>query len=200
MAGQSIDATFAAILKDCQAVAVEAVKNAAKKAQDDVRAQAQLYVRKYYASYKPKRYKRGEQLYTAITPVFEDHSTHKGISFKIGVEYDSSKLKRYSQYSSNSKFHQSGSPWRSVTDHSKFSPDNGIVEPEWIMGNFLEGIHPITQFDPSKENPYVYEPKQDSVSTNTLMVDFFDNTLPDRIDQYVKDSLWDAITNRLQGR
>ena len=36
MAVQGFDAAFAAIIKDCQAVAVEAVKNAAKKTQNDI--------------------------------------------------------------------------------------------------------------------------------------------------------------------
>lgn len=195
MAGQSIDATFAAILKDCQAVAVEAVKDAAKKVQDRIIEEAGSYIFKYYQNYKPTRYKRGHYLYEAITPILEDKSTNRGISFTVGVEYDSNKLKGL--YTSNSRFHRSGSSWRSVTDYYKFSPDNGIPEPEWIMGNLLEGIHPITIIDPTKENPYVYRPKRDSVSTNTLMVKFFDNALPEYINQCVQDSLWDTITNRL---
>ena len=36
MAVQGLDAAFAAIIKDCQAIAVEAVKNAAKKTQKDI--------------------------------------------------------------------------------------------------------------------------------------------------------------------
>jgi hypothetical protein len=51
------------------------------------------------------------------------------------------------------------------------------------MDNFLRGQHGGYQ--------------QDFNSTNTLMVQFFENELPGRIEQYVKDSLWDAITSRL---
>ena len=43
MAGQNIDAAFAAILKDCQAIAAEAVKNSAKKVQNDVLKEADDY-------------------------------------------------------------------------------------------------------------------------------------------------------------
>lgn len=181
MAGQSIDATFAAILKDCQAVAVEAVKNAAKKAQDDIVKEAKTYLQHYYDNYTPKKYKRTYYLKNAIKPVFEDNSNAKNISIEVGVEYDSRSLSGH--YKSNSRFHQSGDVWKVVTDHSHVTGDNGIPEPEWIMENFLSGQHGGYQ--------------QDADSTNTLMVQFFENELPGRIEQYVKDSLWDAITSRL---
>lgn len=181
MAGQSIDAAFAAIIKDCQTIAVEAVKNAAKKTQDDILKEADSYLQKYYNNYKPKHYRRTYQLKNVITPVFEDSSGKNGISVEVGVEYNSSKLKGV--YHSKSPWHQSGDIWRSVTDYSKFSSDNGIPEPDWIMNNFLEGIHPWAQTD--------------SESTDSLMKDFFDTQLPNRIEQYVQDELFSTITSRL---
>ena len=72
MAGKSIDDAFAAILKDCKSVAVEAVKNAAKKTQADIIREADNYLQKYYNNYQPKKYKRTYQLHKAIVPVFED--------------------------------------------------------------------------------------------------------------------------------
>lgn len=181
MAGQSIDATFAAILKDCQAVAVEAVKNAAKKAQDDILKEAKTYLQHYYDNYTPKKYKRTYSLRRAIFPYWADRTGKNGISIEVGVQYKSRALRGI--YTSNSRFHQSGDVWKVVTDHSHVTGDNGIPEPEWIMGNFLSGQHGGYQ--------------QDFNSTNTLMLDFFDNELPNRIEQYVKDSLWDAITSKL---
>ena len=44
MAVKGLDAAFDAIIKDCQAVAVEAVKNAAKKAQADIVKEADNYL------------------------------------------------------------------------------------------------------------------------------------------------------------
>lgn len=181
MAVKGLDAAFDAIIKDCQAVAVEAVKSAAKKAQADIVKEAESYLQKYYNNYKPKRYKRTYQLQKAITPVLEDHSNGSNLSIEVGVEYDSGKLK--GAYHSNSRWHQSGDTWRSVTDRSKFSSDNGIPEPEWIMNNFLDGVHPWAQTD--------------AESTDSLMKKFFDSELPNRINQYVQDELFGVITSRL---
>ena len=138
-------------------------------------------MKKYYNNYSPKIYKRTFYLKNAITPVFEDKSTKDSISIDVGVKYDSSKLKGH--YKSNSRFHQSGDVWKEVTDHSHVTSDNGIPEPEWIMGNFLEGVHPWAQTD--------------GESTNTLMEEFFDTKLPNHIDQYVQKALFAAITSRL---
>lgn len=181
MAVQGLDAAFAAIVKDCQAVAVEAVKNAAKKTQKDILKEADNYLQRYYSNYTPKRYKRTRQLQNAIKPVIEDHSTGASTSIEVGVEYDSSALK--GAYRSNSRWHQSGGAWKSVVDYTDFSSDNGIPEPEWIMGNFLEGIHPWAQTD--------------GESTNSLMEEFFDVQLAGRIEKYVQEELFAAITSRL---
>lgn len=182
MAVKGLDAAFDAIIKDCQAVAVEAVKSAAKKAQADIVKEAESYLQKYYTNYpKPKRYKRTHRLERAILPYWADKTGKNGISIEVGVQYKSSALK--GAYRSNSFWHQSGDTWRSVTDRSKFSSDNGIPEPEWIMNNFLEGVHPWAQTD--------------GESTNSLMEDFFEKTLPDHIDQYISESLFTAITSRL---
>ena len=181
MAGQSIDAAFAAIIKDCQTIAVESVKSAAKKVQNDIIKEAKSYLQRYYSNYIPKKYKRTYQLQKAITPVLEYHSNGSNLLIEVGVEYDSSKLK--GAYHSNSRWHQSGDTWRSVIDRSKFSSDNGIPEPEWIVNNFLEGVHPWAQ--------------SDSESTDSLMKEFFDTQLPSRIEQYVQDELFSAIISRL---
>lgn len=177
----SIDASFAAILQDCQAIAVEAVKNAAKKVQDDIVKEADNYLQEYYGNYQPKQYKRTYRLKRAIMPYWADRTGGNGISIEVGVQYKSSALR--GAYTSNSRFHQSGDVWKVVTDHSYVTGDNGIPEPEWILDNFLSGQH----------GGY----HQDGSSTNTLMLDFFENKLPARIDQYVKDSLWHAITSKL---
>lgn len=180
----SIDKAFAAIIKDCQAVAAEAVKNAAKKVQKDIVKESYRYLAKYYASYHPKVYKRTKSLHKAIVPVLEDHSTNNGTSIEVGVLYDSSLLKN--MYKSKSRWHQSGSTWVSRLEDEGFnfdSGDNGIPEPGWILDNFLRGEHGGVQ--------------QDSESTNSLMENFFDTILEDKVPQYVQEEFFDAIFSRL---
>lgn len=181
MAGQSIDEVFATIVKDCQIVATEAVKNAAKKAQNDILKEADSYLQKYYSNYSPKQYKRTYRLKRAILPYWADRSGRTGISIEVGVQYKSSALA--GTYRSNSKFHQSGNVWREVTDHSHITSDNGIPEPDWILDNFLQGVHPWAQ--------------EDSESTKSLMEEFFNTQLPNHIEQYVQEELINAIASRL---
>ena len=184
MAGQSIDDVFAKILKDCQGVAIQAVKNSAKKAQNDIVKEAYNYLERYYKNYpRPKMYKRTYRLKRAILPFWADRSGKNGISIEVGVQYKSSALK--GAYRSNSRFHQSGDAWREVTDRSHITSDNGIPEPGWILTNFLEGVHPWAQ--------------KDSESTNSLMEEFFNTQLPNRIEQYVQEGLFNAIVSGLQG-
>lgn len=178
---------FDSIVKACQEIAVEAVKNAAKKTQDKIIEEANDYLQKYYSNYIPKQYKRSYNLHRAITPYWSDNSGAGKIAIEVGVEYRSSVLK--GAYHSNSRFHQSGDVWKpvqhtdSVMDIDKIGSDNGAPEPDWILNNFLEGVHPWAQTD--------------SESTNSLMTEFFDNKLPNHIQQYVEDELFAAIVRRL---
>lgn len=193
MAVKGFDDAFAAIINDCQAVALEAVKNAAKKVQNDILDEAKSCLQEYYANYTPTSYiPRTKQLQKAIVPVFEDKSYKGGISIEVGVEYDSGNLKGC--YRSNSRFHQSGGAWKVVTDHSHVTNDNGIPEPGWILDNFIEGIHPRTE---KVGGSYIYSPQKDDESTRSLMEEFFDVQLPNRINKYVQDELFAAIIRRL---
>ena len=189
MAGQNINDAFAAILQDCQAIAVEAVKNAAKKTQNDIVKEANSYLQKYYSNYKPTMYKRTYRLKRAIFPVWIDRSNANGISIEVGVQYKSSAL--VGTYRSNSWYHQNGDEWisRGRGDFNFNSPNNGIPEPDWILENFLEGLHKWG------DKPGQY--KQDSESTNSLMEDFFNTQLPNRIEQYVQEELLNSIINKL---
>lgn len=190
MAGQNIDDVFAAIIKDCQTIAVEAVKSAAKKVQADILKEAKNYLQEYYDKYDPKQYKRTYKLKRAILPYWADRSTSNGIAIEVGVQYSSSALK--GAYRSNSWYHQSGDAWidRMRGDFNFNSPNNGIPEPDWILDNFLSGVHKW-----GNEPGQSYEHKD--TSTNTLMQQFFDTQLPDRINKYIQNEVWDTIVRRL---
>ena len=197
MAGKSINDVFNEIIADYQAVATEAVKSAAKKVQDDVVKESYRYMAIYYRNHKPTKYKRTKQLHKSITPIFEDRSGKRGISIEVGVEYNSSNLKGL--YYSNSWYHQTGTRWIERNDEGfDFdSQNNGIPQPEWILENFLEGIHPITKaIKKDRGFSYIYTPKRDSESTQTLMEEFFDVRLPERINDYVQEELVGTIMKR----
>lgn len=181
MAGQDISGILNDILQDSQKIAIQAVKDAAHKAQDDVINEAKNYLQEYYGNYTPKRYKRTYKLKRAIMPYWADKSTSNHLSIEVGVQYKASALK--GAYHSNSRWHQSGGKWNPVTDYSNFTSDNGIPEPEWILDNFLYGVHPWAQ--------------QDSNYTDTLMEQFLENELPNRIDSYIQSAFFGAITSRL---
>lgn len=187
MAGKSIDDVFADILKDCKTVAVDAIKGAAKKTQKDILKEAHSCLDEYY-KYKPKMYKRTYQLQNAIIPVFEEYSTGDMISIEVGVDYDSAPL--VGKYKSNSWYHQSGDKWigKSSSGFDFDSQNNGIPDAEWILDNFLQGIHKWG------DGPNEYH--QDAQSTDSLMEQFFESELPGRISQYVEEEVIEAILNR----
>lgn len=183
MAGQNLDDVFAAIIKDCQTIAVGAVKNAAKKTQDKIIEVADSYLIKYYNSYRPKKYKRTHSLKRAIVSVFEDKSSADKICFEVGVKYDASPL--IDLYKSNSWYHQSGTHWisRNSGNFDFDSKNNGIPQPDWILDNYLKGEH----------GGYY----SDGFSSSEQMEKFFNTTLDSFISTYVKDELFAAITSRL---
>lgn len=190
MAGKNIDDAFAAIIEACRESAVVAVKNAAKKAQDDIIRKANSTLNQYYKNYKPKKYQRSYNLHKSIKPICVDNSTANKVSMQIGVEYDPGLLKGL--YHSNSWYHQEGEKWRSVPyaqwgeDKNllkEIGQDNGIPEPEWIVDNFLAGIHPWAQKDP--------------ISPMDLMNDFFDTQLNGRVIKYIENEWYNAIIRRL---
>ena len=190
MAGRGLGLSFKSIVDDYQAVAAEAIKKAATKAQEDIMEEAYDYLQKYYDSHKLRRYVRTNQLKNAIKPIFNDNSTSGTIDIEIGVRYDSNALR--GAYSSNSWYHKSGTKWisRNSGDFDFDSQNNGIPQPEWILDNFLLGIHQWGDGPGEKE-------VRSDISTNTLMKEFFDVHLPKRIDEYMNTELLNAITSRL---
>ncbi len=181
MAENTLD--FSAILNDIRSIAIKSVRSAAKKTQRCILEEAKNYLNEYYNNYTPRWYKRTYRLRRAIIPYWAERTTNKNISIEIGVSYDSSALK--GAYRSNSWYHQNGNKWidKGLGGFNYNSPNNGIPEPEWILNNFLEGIHPWGQTD--------------SESTDSLMKRFFDTQLPDKINQYIQEDLISEIVNRL---
>ena len=186
MAVKSIDAHFAAILRDVRKHVKNASLVAAKKAQADIIKEANTYLDRYYANYKPKKYKRTYYLKNAIRPISAIKEENGVIKITIGVYYDANKLKGH--YTSNSKWHQSGSTWKSSIFDEDFNfekSDNGVPQPGWILDNYLSGSHGG------------YALAQDSESTESLMNEFLDKTLPNRMQEYIQKMVWHTFTSGL---
>lgn len=184
--GNSIEGVLNDILKDYKAIALEAVKDAAHKGQEDIMKEAKNYLDDYYNSYSPRMYKRKYALKRAIMPYWADRSNGNSVSITIGVQYNASALK--GAYKSNSAYHQSGGSWKVVPDNVKrssdlFSSDFGTPDPNWILDNYLKGEH----------GGYY----NDGQGTEEKMNRFFDNELPARIERYMQTALFSAIANRL---
>jgi hypothetical protein len=190
---------FDDILKDTTSVAVAAIKNASKQVQKEVCEQAEKNLQIYYKSYSPKRYKRTNSLRRAILPYYADRSNSKNICIEVGVQYKSSAL--VGAYRSNSWYHQGGNDWVSRDDEgfNWDSRNNGIPQPDWILENFLEGVHPVTKIrkvaDEYDSFIYTYSPVK-TRSQSSLMEDFFNNVLIHKIDGYVASAIEGAILSK----
>nr|DAL08559.1 MAG TPA_asm: hypothetical protein [Caudoviricetes sp.] len=181
---------YGAVMKNAKRAAVAATKNAAKKIAKDMEKEALNNLNKYYDSYDPDVYDRTYNLRNAIKPYYSDNSNGSSVSIEIGIIYDASYL---NAYSSNSWFHQGGGSWVSRND-STFNwqgQGNGIPDPEWVLNNFLNGIHPRTT------TGYAYAPVQDSKSQIQMMNEFIDNEVPKKIDAYMSAALLKDFTKRM---
>lgn len=111
----------------------------------------------YYNKYPAKN--RMYSLFDAFDVKFKIKSN--GFGFIKDIETDESKM---AQHYSHSKYHQTGSPWRSRSGNDVYNKEsatyesskkfiydkdngpNGIPDNAWIFDNFWKGLHPITSF------------------------------------------------------
>lgn len=193
MAATSSDAIFDQIINDWVNITRNAAKNAANKAQEDIRKKADKFIKEYYA-YPPKIYtdaKRQHALYKLVEDFYSESSTGSGIKIEFGVTYNPGNIAGL--HKSNSRYHQGGSKWVSVRSPKGMSyniptlsdvigsgSNNGIPEPEWITNQFIEGIHPWSG--------------KDDMSPDAKMQQFFDDELDSLVNGYISTALMDAIS------
>lgn len=181
---------YSNVMKNAKRAAISAAKTSAKKVAKDMEKKALDNLQIYYDNYDPDVYERTYNLKNAIRPYYRDSSNDKTVSIEIGIIYDASYL---SAYTSNSWFHQGGGEWISRNDagFDWQGQGNGMPDPEWILDNFLHGIHPRTT------KGYAYAPVQDSKSQIQMMNEFIDNEVPKRIDAYMNAALIKEFTKRM---
>ena len=132
---KDLKAAIEELKKNYKQVLEEAVQYATEEAQKDVHTRALTCLEEYYASYDPSSYRRRDEandLRNAFLPYkkIESNATH--IISTVGIVYNTSLLAGYVVGSNNY-----GN--RDVDVTKEILP----IE-EWIMNNYLDGIHPTT--------------------------------------------------------
>ena len=194
MAGD-LNAIFAQINKQSKQMAINAMREVANKMRDLVIKTAQDSLKRYYASYTPRQYKRTHQLRKAIQ-IRKLKEVSRGDKYSISffLRYDASKLS--GAYHSNSWYHQSGSTWKPVMHtwdpnyikhgvrDTNIGQDNGVPEASWILNNYLHGVHPWGGTD--------------AESTDATMTRLFKQELPNKAGDMVHKEMQDAIAGFLK--
>ena len=165
-------ATMAAIdelLKDGKTFMKEAIDFAVQQAKKDLMIKAKTCLQEYYDNYEPTRYERTETLQYAFLPYL--HMTQQGdkISGQVGVEYDPSMLEAMMPdpvFRKNSgKIKHEG-----YYGSSNYQP----VDTEWVLDNYLRGIHPVTNGGTTSDTTVYYE-IFDDMSPNQKMEKYISN-------------------------
>ena len=178
---QNIDKILKQLYKNYEEsikIATEAAEAAVQRAYNLSIQKAKSCLRQYYANYTPTSYRRINgygHLGKAVRGTGIKKKDKNGLYFRsFGIKYVPSFLS--GDYTSNSWYHQSGSTWKSVAQYQSFTQDNGIPEPEWILNNYLYGIHPRYMGTP--ESGIRNESVQDNETTMSVMTQFFQKELP----------------------
>ena len=120
---QGLDEAIDEIFKDYKKAITDAAEKATEQAKDDLYANAVSCLIAYYDDYDPTSYNRTYNLIDSFVPYANDVKENKdGFVCVAGVEFDPSKIQGL--------YH--GSEIYTDTDA------------EWIISNFLNGIHPRT--------------------------------------------------------
>lgn len=198
---KNLEQVFNDVINNAVSVSNDVVRNVGQKVQIDMYNKANKTLEEYYADYSPKRYKRTYSLKRSIKPYTKTISSGEFLELEVGIEYDPSRLEGI--YESNSYYHQDGDSWISRYndnfDNSGIS--NGIPESDWILNNFLEGLHPITTVNKtiSKNGKitrkYTYSPYQGSTHPLKLMQEFVNRGIESKVHDYVQEELWNVISD-----
>ena len=139
-----LDKAIEEVLKDYKSAIRNAAEEATKKAKNDIYSNALSCLVAYYNDYPdPTSYDRTYTLVDSFVPFQNIIEGKDGILCSAGVIFDSSRVSYFRSWS-----------------YSDFD-SNGMRQPadsEWIISNFLAGIHPRT--DGSREpggGNYEYE-------------------------------------------
>lgn len=190
---QSLDKLFKQIEKDSWSIGKTAMMSAANQALELAKQEADKCLERYLKR-KPKIYKRKSDspLKKAVVP--KEPKAYKGkdgntYRIMFAITYDASQFDDV--YRSKSWYHKSGDKWKSRFDQdSQFKKDsqaNGIPGSEWILDNYLMGVHP--GYDRYGNNHGWI----DDTSPQETMTKFFEEELPKKAGGLIYKAMHGAI-------
>ena len=152
---KGLDEAIEEVFKDYKKAIKNAAKEATEKAKDDLYANAVSCLVAYYDDYDPTSYNRTYSLIDSFVPYAKDIQENADVFLCVaGVEFDTAKI-------------------QGMYYGSKTYAD---TDAEWIISNFLSGIHPRT--DGSRViggGNYEQEKYQGSFVPETEMQNYVDN-------------------------
>lgn len=143
------------VFKRYEKALTKAMQYAADIAEDDINFKAQSCLYEYYDNYDPSWYDRTDSLIRAFVPYKKVGVLRGEVVSGVGVVYDASKL--------DGVYNSNGS--------DQYQP----VDSEWILLNYLNGIHPRTNGYPIWSNELIYNPSVDLVSPDAKMKEYIEN-------------------------
>lgn len=120
---EGLDEAIDEIFKNYKKAIKEAAQEATEKAKEDLYANAVSCLVAYYEDYDPTSYNRTYSLINSFVPYADKvKESREGFVCRAGVEFDANKIQG------------------TYNGSEIYSPTDG----EWIISNFLSGIHPRT--------------------------------------------------------
>lgn len=146
----SVSEALKELSKNYKSVLLSAVQNATDIACEDIYKFSVSVVDRYYSNYEPSIYERAGGLYSTLSPIAKVTNGGDTVTSTVGIGFNSGPL---SGYKASSKY--------------------GTADGQWILTNYLMGIHPATNGS-SNPDTVLYVPWQDGISPDTLTTKYLE--------------------------
>jgi hypothetical protein len=168
--------------KNYSKIIKEAVVYATEKAEGEVYTKALSCLAEYYMSYDPESYKRTYNLENAFMPYKSVTKNDTHIISTVGVEYNSAAIDGV-YWSGSEKYGAKKNKDGHITQY-------GHPDSNWILNNYLDGIHPATNGYPKADGTTSVEYFEiiDLVSPSQKMRDYlekYSDTFRDNVYTYL---------------
>lgn len=151
---------YAAVLQDAKRAAIAAAKETAKQISRDMHREALNALKYYYNDYDPDYYWRTYNLRdNSLSKIYQDNTTDSTVDIIIGEKFS---VERMNTYKDGAK-------------------------PEWILSDFLAGVHFNTNYNQSAER-----------TAENMMDKFINEKAEKLIEKYMNSALLREFTRRMR--